>query len=393
MTPRFVFEAPGALTGPWRQAALTAIAGSSRAAVTEQPLTEPLLHALGPLLADGGHAPGSPSPAAGNSQVLLSQLPLALQPPPAQWPSVAMLAPPAQLMHFALQHPRMPSWRALLDAGLCSETYRLLCSPGFDLLRLRADDEAGLPCLATNHGDACTVDEALSELGRFGLVLLGQGEQALETMQLLMHFQQLPPTADSLGATTHASPDAWPADAQALVSDFDRRFFAAAHAKYALAPDQTRSRYEAYRADYPAVHGLDLAPRTGQAWPLDGWIGPGWHPAEWAEGTDRCFRWSAGSGSAVHVPLRHPGRYRIRAYLHPQGTPDIQARVGELPAPAGDMFALDHDDMRVLDGEFTLRQAAWCGMAFEHGELPRRDGPDERQRGFVLGKVLVRRLS
>jgi hypothetical protein len=32
-------------------------------------------------------------------------------------------------------------------------------------------------------------------------------------------------------------------------------------------------------------------------------------------------------------------------------------------------------------------------MAFEHGELPRRDGPDERQRGFVLGKVLVRRLS
>jgi hypothetical protein len=389
MTLRFVFEAPGALTGPWRQTALAAIAGSSRVDINEQPLTEPLLHALGP----GGDATPGQCSRSGNTQFLVSQRPLALQPPPAPAPSVACLAPPAQLMHHALQHPGMPSWRALLDAGLTCEMYRLLCSPGFDLLRLQADDEAGLPCMATNHGDPCTVDEALRELSPFGLVLLGQGDQALEAMQLLMHFQQLPPSADSLASVTHPAPDTWRAEAQALVSDFDRRFFAAAQTRFACTPDDVRSRYGAYRADYPLQHGLDLAPRTGQAWPLDRWIGPGWHQAEWAGAGGGCFRWSDGSGSAVHLPLRHPGRYRIRAYLYPQGTPDIQARVGALPAPNGDVFALDHGDLRVLDGEFTLHEAGWCAVNFEHGEVPRREGLDERRRAFVLGKVLVRRLS
>jgi len=392
MTLRFVFEAPGALTGPWRQTALSAIAGSSRADIAEQPLAEPLLHALGPLRPRDAALPEQRS-LSGNPRLLVSQLPLALQSPPAQAPSVACLAPPAQLMHHALQHPGMPSWRALLDAGLTCEMYRLLCSPGFDLLRLQADDEAGLPCVATNHGDPCTVDEALRELSPFGLVLLGQGEQALEAMQLLMHFQQVPPSADSLATGTHPAPDAWHAEAQALVSDFDRRFFAAAQARFACTPGDVRRRYDAYRADYPRLHGLDLAPRTGLAWPLDGWIGPGWHQAEWAGAARSCFRWSDGSGSAVHLPLRHAGRYRIRAYLHPQGTPDIQARVGALPVPSGEVFALDHGEVRVLDGEFTLHEAGWCVVNFQHGEVPRREGPDERRRAFVLGKVLVRRLS
>lgn len=391
MAGSFIFEPPGALAAGWREVALSAVTGELAADVRLLPLTEPLGQGLQPFMAPGDATPAAARPAADRG-ILASQWPLAMQAPSPGTPSVACLAPPAQLIQFALRDPNLPSWRTLRDAGLSCEFYQLLCSPGFDCLRLRTDAELSLPCPLTSYADACTVEEALASLDAFGLVLLGQGEQALEVMQLLMHFEQQPLPSDELPDGLHPDPSSWSDEVQALVSDFDRRFYAAAQARFTRTPDEIRQRYATYLANYPAQHGLALAPRTGRAWPLQGRIGPGWHqPEQTPQG--RWFRWSAGPDATVRVPLASPGRYRFRAYVYPQGTGGVHALLGLADEPGVEMFSMDHEDLRLLEGELTLPAAQWCTLRFQHGEMPTRGGPDQRLRGFVFSGLLVRRLS
>lgn len=264
-------------------------------------------------------------------------------------------------------------------------------APGFDDHRLRVETQIGIALALEAYADACTSEQALRTLSRLSAVV-DAGRLRSAAMQLLMTLSLPPPLVLPAGLTDDREDPATGADADE--SGFDMRIFDAAMRRAgSSSPGEVQSAYERYIQRYCAEAGWPIGPHETIECPLGRPLGQHWHAAE--PGDDgRHFRWSADTPPTLELPIRHPGWYSVRLYLFNHGLQEVGATVttfGE--SRSSRMSELRHGQGQVLDAHLHLREPGWIVVQFEHGAVPERPGADQRRRGFVLGRVLLRCLS
>ena len=305
--------------------------------------------------------------------------------------SMAVLrSPDSTLRHWKSGHA--PGF--VTDAYACGmsiELFRLLFSPGFDTIRLQADYQFGIHSSPLLYVDACSLESCLATLDDFDLVLVGDQPSRLQAMHVLMQWHLQPPLSaiDLPEVMAGAEPDT---DGQFQISDFDRDFYREASRRHALNALTIERDFDQYIANYPLTHGYDLGRLDTEDISLMRPIGSHWFPAEAAEDSHH-FRWSTAEAPSIELPLAREGWYSLRIYVFHHETPDIQATMAcRGGIDSHPMSVLRHGDLVVLDGHVNIPGPGWLQVQFAHGSIPVRPGSDLRLRGFVLGRILLRRL-
>jgi hypothetical protein len=158
-------------------------------------------------------------------------------------------------------------------------------------------------------------------------------------------------------------------------------------------PKSLPADYEAYRQAYAIANGLEVPHRESHELSLRRPVGTGWLAPSCSE-QGLWFRWCHIPNPVVDIPIARPGRYEVRAYVHPNHVKAVRAElVGG--SRTSRMETQAHGHISVIHGQAKLARAGWLQIRFQGIEAATEAQVNGHMKDlyFVLGKVLLRQVA